>query len=458
MMFETYSNAEQVLACLGASDTHSEVILGAMKDLDMFVQEFPVDWENPDIPLDLDVWDPPLDETATAQLYDHYQKFSRRSYFTCLWVLQELAGGRNRTLLLCGQEISDWSDLLDLSLRFSMMYCREDAPYKGDHHSSIFEYCTFSLKEFHKRLSFPSSIMMLGNLQCQDVRDRIYSTHVLIDWSSFGQTPPLPDYRISPLELALQLVEKMTDTGLRGVAIIAYTLGLFNPSMIPQVRQELREHQQRTQSCKAPEARYRKWYARLHGAQMVQQDDTGRPIVQFDRYVPTSSAPWGLPNHINLSGLSEDMLAACKLIPLYDADGVFDALLSERVRPGDIIIHSEWFGLVLRPHGDGDKFVVVGRVLFSAGIRLAFRAPFADECDHHTLHRAHYQLEWVSIAIELSDVEALEVVVSGDNASNVDCNGPESLDRCTFGETKAGSYVWDVTAETMEDKYSIRKG
>ena len=152
------------------------------------------------------------------------------------------------------------------------------------------------------------------------------------------------------------------------------------------------------------------------------------------------------------------MLAACKLIPLYDADGVFDALLSERVRPGDIIIHSEWFGLVLRPHGDGDKFVVVGRVLFSAGIRLAFRAPFADECDHHTLHRAHYQLEWVNIAIELSDVEALEVVVSGDNASNVDCNGPESLDRCTFGETKAGSYVWDVTAETMEDKHSIRKG
>jgi hypothetical protein len=388
MMYEIYSNAMQVLACIGPSDMHSDVILRAANDMDAFVQDLPEDWEKPGLPLDLDLWDPPLDEAAAAQLYDHYQEFCMRPYSTRVWVLQELAGGRYRTMLLCGQGISDWSDLTNLSWRFYTMYFHHDGPYKGHRDSSICDVDALILKGFHDGSYFPLFLLSMHKLQCQDVRDRIYSTHVLIDWSSFGQMPPVPNYRISSLELALQLIDKMPDTSLFGIRIIARTLCLLNPPIISQVLQQLREHQQRTKSYKAPDVRYRKWHAILSGVQMVQQDDTGRPIVQFDPIVPSTAHSEDV-NRTNLSGLSEDMLAASRLIPAYDANGVLAVLISECMRPGDIIVHSRWFGLVLRPHGDGNKFIVVGRAFFSTVVGLASKAPFVDECDHHRKNRAH---------------------------------------------------------------------
>jgi hypothetical protein len=438
MMFETYSNAVQVLACIGPSETHSNIVMQATNNLDEMVQDLPPQWLEE--PIQMHLWHPPLDEAAAAQLYDHYQEFCMRPYFTRVWVLQELAGGRYRTKLLCGQE---------------RMYFHHDGPYKGHPDSSIFEVNILILEGFHNGSNFPHYLLGLHKLQCEDVRDRIYSTHVLIDWSSFGQTPPVPDYRISSLELALQLVDKMPNTRLSSIRVIAQTLGLLNPPMISQVLQELREHQQRTKTLKVPDVRYRKWYAPLSGVQMLQEDDRGRPIVQVDRLVPLEfTASTESATCTNSSGLSEDMLAACRLISFYDAYGVLVVSLSERSRPGDIIIHSRWFGLVLRPHGDGNKFIVVGRAFVSAGVGLANKAPFADECDRHRSQRAHYTTESIKIAIELSDVEALEVVVSGDNLRNVDCDDPESLERCTLGETKAGSHVWDVTAERFDDDHS----
>jgi hypothetical protein len=78
MMYEIYSNAMQVLAYIGPSDMHSDVILRAANDMDAVVQDLPEDWEKPGLPLDLDLRDPLLDEAAAAQLYDHYQEFCMR--------------------------------------------------------------------------------------------------------------------------------------------------------------------------------------------------------------------------------------------------------------------------------------------------------------------------------------------------------------------------------------------
>jgi hypothetical protein len=100
MMHEIYSKAAQVLACIGPSDEHSGVVMQAADDPDAHVQELSELWLKR--PIDMNLWHPPLDEASAAKFLDHYNGFCMRPYFTRVWVLQELAGGRYRTKLLCG--------------------------------------------------------------------------------------------------------------------------------------------------------------------------------------------------------------------------------------------------------------------------------------------------------------------------------------------------------------------
>jgi hypothetical protein len=221
----------------------------------------------------------------------------------------------------------------------------------------------------------------------------------------------------------------MPGTRLYDMKVIAQTLGLLNPPMISQILRELREHRQRTKFHEAPDARYRKWHTYLLRVQMV-EDDTGQPMVQFEQFVPEEStlseestsaeASSQLARHTDFSDLSEEMLAACRLVPVY-IDEVLVAVVSERMRPGDIIIQSNWFELVLRPHDDGNKFVVVGDVCMAGGIWLANRAPFANECGCHGRLWPKLDLserEYIEIAIEITDEEALAAVISREATRN----------------------------------------
>jgi hypothetical protein len=440
MMYEIYSRALQVLACIGPSDYNSDAVQHAVDDLDAVVQRLPLAWTR-------DLWRPPLGETAAALFLESYNRFSVRPYFTRVWVLQELAAGRSRTMLLCGHEISKWLGLMELAKRLWIMYHEDSVrPYRGVCDPRIF------LMDL-RYSKFPFYLVRISQLQCQDIRDLIYSTSSLIDWASFGETPPIPDYQISPVELALQLVDKLVDTSLRDVLIIARALDLFNPSTILQVLEELQAHRQNAKPHKAPDGRYRQWRTQVKTTQMVQQDTTGRPIEEMGLIYFASST--SSPHRANLLGLSREMLAAYRLAPLY-ADGVLAAVVSERMRPGDIIVRTPFFDLVLRPHDDGQKFVFVGDAFILSG--LARTAPFTDECDCHKRFQSNKydcDREYVYIAIELSNAEALAAVISRDAAGTGDCSVPEYLDSSILGETRAGSHVWDVTKEMMSREHSI---
>jgi hypothetical protein len=145
------------------------------------------------------------------------------------------------------------------------------------------------------------------------------------------------------------------------------------------------------------------------------------------------------------------------------------------VRPGDIVVYSLWFDLVLRPHDDGDKFVVVSNVWPEGVFSLETRAPFVAECDCHlcllqTIDEC--ETEDVKVAIELSDEEALAAVLNG-KALSISLDARLTSARTgripeydfsgyltcgPFGTSKVGSHVWDVTAEKMRHDHSVEMG
>jgi hypothetical protein len=310
---------------------------------------------------------------------------------------------------------------------------------------------------------YPAYLERASELQCQDVRDRIYSTIVLVDWSSFGQRPPIPDYRISPLELAIQLIGKLVDLQIRHITVIAKSLDLLNPSTMSQVIDELRTRRLNTTCPQSLDVPDRKWYIPVYEAQIIQQDLTGRPSL----FTQFGSITWE-----HLSGLSGDTMAANKRSrnSIHDASTV---AASKRAKPGDIIVISFYFDLVLRPHADGDKFVVVSDELPEDVVKLARRAPFAAECDCHSrlLQTADdVESQYVHVTIELSDEDALAAVIIGEfRFMRLDA-GTTSLETMSiddydssgylrggpFGSSKIGSHVWDVTAEKMREDQSIQ--
>jgi hypothetical protein len=460
MMHRIYSQAHQVLACIGPSDTHSDVVLRAARNVDMFVQHLAKDEFGM---IDKSDWDPPLDETAAAQLLDHYNQFSMRPYFTRVWVLQELAAGQPYALLLCGQGSLHWLDLVEVTLRLRRVSeCGPEELYKS-HLNLRIQNIDVDIT-MHKS-NFPFYLRHTSELQCQDIRDRIYSTSALVDWSSFGQRPPVLDYRISPVELALQLIGKMVDINLHSILHIAKTLDLLNPSTMSQVLNGLETRRRDTRCSRALDVSDRKWHASLDEAQMVQQDLTGRPLVHTRNGIAT----WEHP-----SGLSGDTLASSEL---YGGNGYDESIVvaRERARPGDILVFSCWFDLVLRPHDDGDKFVVVSDVWPQRVCPLETRAPFAAEGDCHLrlLQTIDYfEKEHVKVAIELSDEEALTAVINCEAASisrdariasfetysTPDYDFPQYLRSGPFGTSKVGSHVWDVTMKKMWFDHSVEMG
>ena len=465
MMHEIYSRAVQVLACIGPSDVHSDVVTRAIHDLDTFVQPLPMTWWQE--PINMDVWDPPLDETSAARFLDHYNEFSKRPYFTRVWVLQELAAGHNRTMLLCGRDISHWSDLAQLAHRLYLMYSHgSDGPYEGARRSRrIFDMEDVVIMQDYDVYEFLRYLKTINQLHCQDVRDRVYSTSALVDWGSFGHRPPVPDYRISRVELALQLIGKMVDTSLNDVEIIARTLDLWNPATMSQILQEVFKWRLDNKSHTALIFGARKWSVQLLGAQMVQQDATGRAGVHLEQLVPRSSGSITRQSRHrprpNVPGLSGKSITACTPASEYVGE-VLAAVASGSMQVGDIVVQSRWFDLVLRPHDEGDKFVIVEDAHIPNGCQLARKAPFVDECGCHwrsLQNYNEYETVFIHIAMELSDEEVLAAVISRKAMEDGYCDGSEYLNGDDSGHAKAGSHVWDATTEQewQKDRVGIGK-
>lgn len=129
-----------------------------LTDLDAFIQSFPRAWL---YGMDLSLWDPPQGEEAAVELCNTFDKFSERSYFSRVWVIQELFGGKDRTIALCGDYQLDWEELVNLDNRLDDCFnLHSEPPYAGKAEHKIAGLDTLLFMDHYGGFSMKSSSAM----------------------------------------------------------------------------------------------------------------------------------------------------------------------------------------------------------------------------------------------------------------------------------------------------------
>lgn len=273
MMGEIYSMAARVLACIGPADAYSEIVRRVTLNPDAFIQGLPESREVENL------WDPPLDETSLVQLCDDFGQFSRRSYFGRVWIVQEIVGGRDRTDVLCGQETIDWNILEQLSRRVMKIHTVLRHPL-ADVDRPIQRLILLLAFRSQDSYQIKGYLNNMGMLDCQDVRDRVFGTLVLLDWSRFGHSPPVPDYRLTPLQVGFQLLDKLNELDVWTATLIVRNLELSTKPELPHTKQS------RSPDNTESESRLgfaRRWHAYIDELYIVHQDLAGRMYVNHHR-------------------------------------------------------------------------------------------------------------------------------------------------------------------------------
>ncbi|GAB7334906.1 hypothetical protein MBLNU13_g06794t2 [Cladosporium sp. NU13] len=311
-----YRLSSRVLACIGPSDEASDIVAQATQDPDSFVQASLPEWGEPFeawIPQHFwrpPYWNPPMDEASTGMFFDHFRAFKCRPYFNRVWIIQELSGGKGCTTVLCGRYKIDWIALSALSKRISTI-SMNDAPYRFESATPPDGIPIFALNEVatsfdSPEFPFPDYFVDLTGRGCEDPRDRFFATIDLIDWQRFGQARPVPDYRITPLELSFDLLHKTVSPKLRHVDYITDAL-------------ELRFDQKALSDIGTMKARCstQRWYMTwVFGVHEVEQDARGRLKVNL-QHLTNGVTGTGVPLYFDGPEYHPALLAANGVVPLY---------------------------------------------------------------------------------------------------------------------------------------------
>ena len=455
-----YRSALRVLACIGPSDAVSDEIVRATQDLDSFIQEPPPEWDEPDAyrrpclwkpPL----WNPPMDESATLKFWETFTKFELRPYFNRAWIVQELNGGHGRTTILCGQSKIDWSALCTLADRLWVISESLHAPYdlqaiRGtDHTISDFDRLVTIFQD--PEHPFPSYLMIMMDKDCQDPRDRFYGTLDLVDWQRFGQKRPVPDYHITPLQLAFNLLQMTVDPGFNDVYYIAQSLGLHSNS---QLLSDIdRERASRDARCNAR----RRYGLKLGGIHKIEQRTDGRLSVELhhnsdSRY--SHSVP--VPEYFDGQEYNPTSLAANGLLQLYTGEKP-SVLATAVVQAGDLLVHGHETVLLLRHEEDRARLSVIGGALLAAKFtsRDALEPPTGCIC-WQTVPKARAGHALLKLRFELPDTVALEsAIAQPDESYDADLILPY-VSRHAFGTTMAHSGLGSPPTSHKKGKYTLR--
>lgn len=364
-MGSIYRSALRVLACIGTSNAASDEIARATQDLDSFIQKPPPEWNAGDAyrrphlwkpPL----WNPPMDESATLELWETFTEFELRPYFHRAWIVQELGGGDGHTTILCGKSKIDWRALCTLAARFEVIYESHYAPYtlheRRSTDQAIFGFGMLEMMFKGPSNPFPEYMMCMQSKDCRDPRDRFFSTLGLVDWQRFGLKQPVPDYRITPLELAFDLLQITATPSLHRITNISESLGLQCSSQV------LADIERKRTSRESRYTARRQYDLRFAGVQVVYRSADGKLNVDLHRQ--DKGYTDSVPSDFDGPAYDPSFLSAHNLVKLFTR-GKASVLASERVRVGDVLVRCWESTILMRCHEAQPRLLIVGAALLA---------------------------------------------------------------------------------------------
>ncbi|KAM3074953.1 hypothetical protein ACMFMG_008358 [Clarireedia jacksonii] len=463
IMGKIYAKSLQVLACIGPADESSDYIFKVLLDMDKIIQDFPENWYDLDEDEAKRVWNPPSGETLIVELFNHWNRFSDRAYFSRVWVVQELLGGLGRTKVLCGTSSTDWELLGDLSFRMEACFSTfnfisshlhpGESPAR-DIYSMVVQLQAFDSTEFN----FPQ--ILEESRDCQDIRDRIYGTLNLIDWERFHVPRPVPDYNISRVLLAVEVLRRTLDLNFRLIGFA--TVPALEIAIDDLIAEGFVSIHGVSNLDKVPSGSTlsRSWYDSVQGAVRIEGDVSMGLHVNLRK-----GKDYGLD-----STKAEDVFAAWddgeriggypkpfggKTPVKVFTDSTLSLLACPDTRAGDILLHVTYAGiLIIRPADDATSYIVVGKAILVNGYKMlvgntAAGSAWTCEC-WSKLPRKSHATACIYVRFHVSDIQALCL-----GTGTVEDQPKQSLYQASLNIPEPGTLIQDITDRNWRSDQAI---
>ena len=202
IMGDIYTAASHVLACVGTHADDSVFLFSKALETADFTLEYHECPRSEHVHMNTsqswDRWAETLNNTSFNRLYEARAAFSKRWYWTRVWIIQEIARAKHVSII-CGDSKLSLSALMNLDSFLSLEFSetRREARFWPDLMSRVLQQTRAGKMSIDEAFSYTDS-------GCVDPRDHLYGLLQLIEWPE-NTEPIFPDYDISTFDLALKV-------------------------------------------------------------------------------------------------------------------------------------------------------------------------------------------------------------------------------------------------------------
>ena len=202
IMGDIYAAANHTLACVGPHADESVLLFSKALETADFTLEYYECPRNEHIHMNAsqswDRWTETLNNTSFKRLCEARAAFSKRQYWTRVWIIQEIARAKHVSII-CGDSKLSLSALVNLDSLLSLKLCetKREFQFWPDLMSRVLRQTRAGKMSIDEVFSFTGSA-------CRDPRDHLYGLLQLIEWPE-NTEPIFPDYDISTFDLALKV-------------------------------------------------------------------------------------------------------------------------------------------------------------------------------------------------------------------------------------------------------------